>query len=103
MRKIETAGSTAALHWFPESFTGLARFADATLQRVLTAARSMRERAQKRRQARATYFALRDLDQRVLRDLGFDVSEITSVAAEIAGETQATRIHTQRANCPASI
>ena len=46
----------------------------------------------KRRQyARATYAALRGLDARVLRDLGFHRSELMSIAAEIAGVADSTR------------
>jgi uncharacterized protein YjiS (DUF1127 family) len=51
----------------------------------------MAARAQQRRQARATYLALRDLDARTLRDIGFDRSEILSVAAEFSGAADATR------------
>ena len=49
-------------------------------------------RHRQRRQARATYDALRHLDDRMLRDLGFDRSEITSVAAEVAGTAARTRV-----------
>jgi len=43
------------------------------------------------RQARATYEALHQLDDRSLRDLGFVRDEIGSVAAEVAGEAEHTR------------
>ena len=49
-------------------------------------------RYRQRRKARATYDALRHLDDRMLRDLGFDRSEITSVAAEISGTAARTRV-----------
>ena len=45
-----------------------------------------------RQYARATYAALRGLDARVLRDLGFHRSELMSIAAEMAGAADATRI-----------
>ena len=41
--------------------------------------------------ARATYSALRALDPRILRDLGFHRSELMSVAAEVAGMAESTR------------
>lgn len=44
------------------------------------------------RRARATYLALRDLDARTLRDLGLHRSEILSVAREVGGEVDATRV-----------
>lgn len=50
-------------------------------------------RARQRRQARATYLALRNLDARTLRDIGFDRSEILSVAAEVAGIADSNRAH----------
>ena len=45
-----------------------------------------------RQYAGATYAALRGLDARVLRDLGFHRSELMSIAAEMAGAADATRI-----------
>jgi uncharacterized protein YjiS (DUF1127 family) len=50
------------------------------------------ERARQRREARATYDVLRELDDRSLRDLGLDRSELASLSAELAGETERTRI-----------
>jgi len=43
------------------------------------------------RRAMATRAALAQLDDRVLHDLGFDRSEIASVAAEAAGDAEYTR------------
>ena len=48
------------------------------------------------RSARATYRALRQLDARTLHDLGLDRSEMRSLAAEIAGESDRTRIQALR-------
>ena len=48
------------------------------------------------RSARATYRALRQLDVRTLHDLGLDRSEMRSVAAEIAGESDRTRVQALR-------
>jgi uncharacterized protein YjiS (DUF1127 family) len=45
-----------------------------------------------RRQARDVSDALRQLDDHMLRDLGFDRSEITSVAAEMTREAEYTRM-----------
>jgi uncharacterized protein YjiS (DUF1127 family) len=50
----------------------------------------------RRQQASATYTALSELDARTLRDLGFDRSELSSVAAEIAGDVRSTRVRTIR-------
>jgi uncharacterized protein YjiS (DUF1127 family) len=49
-------------------------------------------RYQQRREARATYEALRELDDRMLRDLGFARDELISVAAEVTGEVERTRV-----------
>lgn len=48
------------------------------------------------RSARATYRALRELDTRTLHDLGLDRSEMRSMAAEIAGESDRTRVQALR-------
>jgi hypothetical protein len=38
------------------------------------------------------YDALQQLDDHTLRDLGFDRNEIRSVAAEVTGEAEYTRV-----------
>lgn len=49
-------------------------------------------RHQVRRQARIAHDALRSLNDHTLRDLGFDRSEIASVAAEVTGGAARTRV-----------
>jgi uncharacterized protein YjiS (DUF1127 family) len=49
-------------------------------------------RHRKSREAWAVQDALRELDDRTLRDLGFDRREIRSVAAEMTGEAEHARI-----------
>jgi uncharacterized protein YjiS (DUF1127 family) len=66
----------------------------AAMRSAAAIARRAHGRYRKRREAWAVYDALRDLDDRTLRDLGFDRSEIRSVAAEWAGEAEHTRVRT---------
>jgi uncharacterized protein YjiS (DUF1127 family) len=54
------------------------------VRRILAAWRRQRDEY-------ATYRALSGLDQRTLRDIGFDRSEARSVAAELAGRADRTR------------
>ena len=54
--------------------------------------RRMYGRYRKYRQESALYETLSQLDDRTLHDLGFDRSEIKSVAAEWAGEAEPTRV-----------
>ena len=72
-----------------------------TLEAVIAAAvalaRQIRVQLQQRRRDHATRDALRRLDDHVLRDLGFDRSEISSVAAEIASRADRTRMRTRLA------
>lgn len=57
-------------------------------------ARRAYARHRQRRQARAICNTLRQLDDHTLRDIGFDRSEITSVAAEMTGAAECTRVRT---------
>jgi uncharacterized protein YjiS (DUF1127 family) len=64
--------------------TAMVAIADLTRQAV--------ERARQRRSARASHDALRALDDRSLRDLGLDRSELESIAGEVAGSAERTRM-----------
>ena len=63
-----------------------------TLHAVAELARRAYTRYQQRREAWAVGAALRELDDRTLHDLGFDRSEIGSVAMEAAGLAERTRV-----------
>jgi uncharacterized protein YjiS (DUF1127 family) len=64
----------------------------AAIRAVGAIARRAYARHRLRRQARATYDTLRQLDDRTLRDLGFDRSEIRSVVAQLTGEAEYTHV-----------
>ncbi len=49
---------------------------------------------------RTTIQALSSLDEHTLRDIGISRGEITSVAAELTGRAQRSRVHTLRAAEP---
>lgn len=68
----------------------------ALMQALAAFARQSLARHRQRRRARSTYDALRQLDDRTLRDLGFDRSEIRSVAAEITRAVERSRVRTLR-------
>jgi len=74
----------------------LREIVNATLQAVGDVVRQMVSRWNRQQRARATYLALRGLDSRVLRDLGFHRSELMSVAAEVAGVADYTRARLDR-------
>lgn len=71
----------------------LAEITVAAIRSVAAIARRAHARHQQRRQAKAAYDMLRQLDDRTLHDLGFDRSEISSVAAEVTGIAERTRVH----------
>jgi uncharacterized protein YjiS (DUF1127 family) len=73
------------------SFT-LGEIIAAAIQAAGAIARRTYTRYRQRRQARAIYEALHQLNDHTLRDLGLDRSEITSVAAEVTGEAERTRV-----------
>ena len=77
------------------SFT-LGEIIVALMQAFAAIARHALARHRQRRRARSTYDALRQLDDRTLRDLGFHRSEIRSVAAEITREVERTRVRNLR-------
>jgi uncharacterized protein YjiS (DUF1127 family) len=66
----------------------------AAIQTAVAIARRAHARYRQRREAATIYDALRQLDDRTLRDLGFDRCEIRSVAAELTGEAERTRVRT---------
>jgi uncharacterized protein YjiS (DUF1127 family) len=68
--------------------------AGAALRILADAWRRLIAGARRWQRRRAMYGALYELNDHMLRDLGIDRSEITSVCAEIAGDAPATRIHT---------
>ena len=69
----------------------LARVLPGIVQAVVDYASRVLERRRRRADARAMYDALRGLDDRMLHDIGFERSEIMSVACEATGQAQRTR------------
>jgi len=63
----------------------------AAIRAVRARARRLRAGYRRFRQAQETYRTLRQLDDRMLRDLGFTRDEIRSVAAEMASQAAPTR------------
>ena len=63
----------------------------AALQTITGAWQRHAAEARRRRQARANYLALFELDVWTLRDLGLHRSELLSVASELSGTVEATR------------
>jgi len=56
-------------------------------------ARRIAARSWQQEQTRAIARALRGLDERTMRDLGFDRCNVLSIAAEAAGAIDSTRVH----------
>jgi uncharacterized protein YjiS (DUF1127 family) len=79
------------------SFT-LGEIIVALMQALAVFARQALARHRQRRRARSTYDALRQLDDRTLRDLGFERSEIRSVVAEMIEEVEYTRVRALRSS-----
>jgi uncharacterized protein YjiS (DUF1127 family) len=69
----------------------LRKIIKATVRAAAAVVRRLASRWKHQQRARATYAALRSLDARTLRDLGFHRSELMSVAAEFAGMADSTR------------
>jgi Domain of unknown function (DUF1127) len=63
----------------------------AALQTITDAWQRHADEVRRRRQARANYLALFDLDAWTLRDLGLHRSELLSVVSEQSGTAEATR------------
>ena len=76
----------------------LRRIIGAALQATADRLRQMLANWTRRQHARATYSALRGLDAHILRDLGLHRSELMSVAAEVAGSAESTRVRLVLAN-----
>ena len=70
----------------------LSKLIIAAIQPVAAIVRRAHARHRQRQAAKAIYDTLWDLDDRTLRDLGLDRSEITSVAAEVTGGAEPTRV-----------
>lgn len=70
----------------------LAEMIAASIQAIGSIARRAYARYRQRREQRATYVALSQLDDWTLRDIGFDRSELRSIAAEMTGAAEQTRL-----------
>jgi uncharacterized protein YjiS (DUF1127 family) len=90
MQRPETAADLSTVRAFRSPALG--PIVIAAMREANAIARQAFARYRKRRQMKASYAALRRLDDRTLRDLGFHRSEIMPVTAEIAGEAEYTRM-----------
>lgn len=59
------------------------------LEQLAASLRRLSAELERRQRIRDTYLALRELDARTLRDLGFHRSEIRSIAHDVAGTAAA--------------
>jgi uncharacterized protein YjiS (DUF1127 family) len=73
---------------------GFGEILAAMAQSLVSQLRAAMESWKRARDTRTTQRALERLDTRTLRDIGFDVSEAPSVAAELAGGAPVTRVRT---------
>jgi len=72
----------------------------AAIEAVAAIARLAYARHRQRRRAAEIHDALRRFDDRTLHDIGFDRSEIASVAAELTGSAEPTRVRATLADAP---
>lgn len=70
------------------------------LARFAVVLRRRARQARQRRRALAIERSLRELGARELHDIGLHSSEIASVAAEMSGAAEITRIHVARSSLP---
>jgi hypothetical protein len=89
---LPAANGFADLAWpttrRPQRWTDEVR---AALQTITDSWQRHAAEVRRRRQARANYLALFELDVWTLRDLGFHRSELLSVVSELSGAAEATR------------
>ena len=93
---IGTAGSFGLCELYRAAKTHRSRILGSLIiQGILTGGVIVRQAIARYRQhqrARNLHAALRQLDDRILRDLGINRSEITSLAAELTGQAECTRM-----------
>jgi uncharacterized protein YjiS (DUF1127 family) len=97
--EVATAVDHAALRAAAQDHrsASLAAIARAIVGAVGDALRAGLQRWREQRELRRTYLALSDLDARTLKDIAVGDQEIGSIAAELAGRAERTRVHAQRA------
>lgn len=78
----------------------LGRIFASAIRAAVDIVRDANARRRRRRQANAIRDALHELDDRTLHDLGFDRSEIASVAAEATDAAERTRIRSRSITTP---
>jgi hypothetical protein len=89
---ISGTSQSPALLLRPSAIDQLTRLFVAAVKAVSARLREAKARFQRRADARASYRALCELDVRTLHDLGMHRSELRSVALEVHGEIEPTRI-----------